>query len=111
MFRINKGCLDETDIAVNEKQLVRDIPFTQMMYIGDGITDVPCMSMLRSLGGYALAVYRPHTKTGNTHAQKLLKDDRVDNIAPADYSEGGKMDLLIKAWLQKIKAEHDLKAL
>lgn len=111
LFRINKGCLDETDIAVNEKQVVRDIPFTQMMYIGDGLTDVPCMSMLRSLGGYALAVYRPHTKTGNTHAQKLLKDDRVDNIAPADYSEGGKMDLLIKAWLQKIKAGYDFKNL
>ncbi len=112
LFRINKGCLDETDLAVNEKtpQESRDIPFQQMMYIGDGLTDVPCMATLRKFGGYAMAVYRPHTKNGIKRAEKLLKDNRVDNIAPADYAEGSRIDTLIKAWLDKIKAEHDFKS-
>lgn len=111
LFRINKGCLDETDISVNEKtpQEQRDIPFNQMLYIGDGLTDVPCMATLRKLGGYAIAVYRPRTKMGSTHAQKLLKDERVNNIAPADYSDGSKMDAIIKSWLRKIKADYDLR--
>ena len=82
-----------------------------MMYVGDGLTDVPCMATLREFGGHALAVYRPHTKAGNKHAQKLLKDARVDNIAPADYSSGSRMEELVKAWLLKIKAENDLKSI
>lgn len=111
LFRISKGCLDETDIAVNEKipHDARNMAFSQMLYVGDGLTDVPCMATLRKFGGHAIAVYRPRTKTGSTHAQKLLKDNRVDNIAPADYTEGGKMDTIIKAWLCKIKAENDLR--
>ena len=112
LFRISKGCLDERDGAVNDRtpKDQRNIPFNRMMYIGDGLTDVPCMATLRKFGGNAIAVYRPKTKNGSTHAEKLLKDDRVDNIAPADYSEGSKMDFLIKAWIDKIKAEIDLKS-
>ena len=112
LYRISKGCLDETDLAVNEKvpHEQRVMSFSQMLYVGDGLTDVPCMATLRKFGGQAIAVYRPHTKTGSTHAQKLLHDRRVDNIAPADYTEGGKMDAIIKAWLLKLKADYDMKA-
>jgi 3-deoxy-D-manno-octulosonate 8-phosphate phosphatase KdsC-like HAD superfamily phosphatase len=112
LYRINKGCLDETDISVNEKMShdLRAIPFSRMLYIGDGLTDVPCMSTLHKFGGQALAVYRPHTKNGITNAQKLLKGERVDNIAPADYSEGSRIDIIIKAWLIKLKAERDMKS-
>ena len=112
LFRISKGCLEETDTAVNERtpKEQRLMPFSQMLYVGDGLTDVPCMATLRKFGGQAIAVYRPRTKTGSKHAEKLLKDGRVDNIAIADYSEGSKMDVIIKAWLRKIKAEYDMKS-
>ena len=110
LYRISKGCLDETDASVNDKKTERDIPFTRMLYVGDGQTDVPCMSTLRKFGGHAIAVYRPHTKNGSESANKLLKEGRVDNIAPADYAEGSKIEELFKAWLRKIKAESDLKA-
>ena len=110
IFRINKGCLDESDMSVNDRKPdeLRDIPFSRIMYIGDGLTDVPCMSMLRQSGGTALAVY---TLKGSKHALKLLNDSRVDNIAVADYSENSTLDLLIKSWLRKIKAEQDFKNL
>ena len=112
LFRISKGCLEETDTAVNERtpKEQRLMPFSQMLYVGDGLTDVPCMATLRKFGGQAIAVYRPRTKTGSKHAEKLLKDGRVDNIAIADYSECSKMDVIIKAWLRKIKAEYDMKS-
>lgn len=112
LFRISKGCLDETDTTVNERvpHDMRSMPFSQMMYVGDGLTDVPCMATLRKFGGQAIAVYRPKTKANSSHAQKLLKDNRVDNIAPADYSEGGKMDTIIKSWIKKIKADHDMRS-
>lgn len=112
LFRISKGCLDEADLSVNEKvpHDMRAMSFNQMLYVGDGLTDVPCMATLRKFGGQAVAVYRQRTKAGATHAQKLLKDNRVDNIAPADYSEGSKMDAIIKAWIKKLKADYDMKA-
>ncbi len=112
LFRINKGCLDERDISVNEKtpHELREIPFQQMMYVGDGLTDVPCMTTLRKFGGSAIAVYKPKTKNAKRRAEKLLKDNRVDNIAIADYSEGGKMEKIVKAWLTKIKADSNLKS-
>lgn len=112
LYRISKGCLDEADMAVNDRtpQSERDIPFSQMVYIGDGMTDIPCMATLRKFGGHAIAVYRPHTKTGSKNAEKLLKDGRVDNIAPADYSEGGKMDTMIKALIRKVKSDNDFKS-
>jgi hypothetical protein len=112
LFRINKGCLEENDLAVNEKMPrdMRSVPFSQMMYVGDGLTDVPCMATLRKLGGKAVAVYRPHTKLGSNHAQQLLKDNRVDNIVPADYSSGSKMEKVVRAWLTKIKADYDMQS-
>ena len=112
LFRINKGCLDETDLAVNAKtpHEGRNIPFTHMMYVGDGLTDVPCMATLRQFGGAAIAVYKPKTKNASKKAGQLLKDGRVDNIAIADYSEGSKMDKIVKAWIDKIKADSNFKA-
>ena len=110
LFRISKGCLDETDISVNYKtpSQYRDIAFDKMMYIGDGLTDIPCMAVLRKFGGHAIAVYADESGTDN--ASHLLKDGRVDNIALADYSEGGRLEGLIKAWIDKIKSDIDLKA-
>ena len=42
-------------------------------------------------------------------ANKLLEDRRVDVIAPADYSEGSRMDKFVKALLNQLKAEYELK--
>ena len=111
LFRINKGCLDVTDTeGVNRHidKACRPMPFENMIYIGDGSTDIPCMAMLNKAGGHTLAVYKTGSKE---RAARLNRDGRAHMVAPADYSEGGKMDLLIKAWLQKIRAGYDLKSL
>ena len=112
LFRISKGCLEEDDITVNDRMTkdCRIMPFAHMLYIGDGITDIPCMATLKKFGGSAFAVYSNPTKSGMKNALKLQKDGRVDNIAPADYSEGSKMDIITKAWIDKIKSTTDMKA-
>lgn len=109
LVRINKGKLEEGDKSVNDYMAAdeRPIPFNRMVYFGDGLTDIPCMSMLKSNGGHSVAVYTPRRKNNKKYANILLKDKRVDIIAPADYSEGGKIEEYIKSLLHKIKAEDD----
>lgn len=109
LFRINKGCLEECDKSVNNRMNPEDrsIPFSRMLYIGDGLTDIPCMATLKEFGGHALAVYTPHKKGNKKIAKQLLADGRVDTIAPADYTEGSPLDLYVKALLKKAKADYD----
>ena len=113
LFRINKGVLSVSDNSrINEyvPKAERDIPFNQMIFIGDGTTDVPCMKLTKDQGGHSIAVYRPGShqkiKAGN-----LLKDNRVNFVAPADYTEGKLLDVQVKAVIRKIAADFEVSKL
>lgn len=106
LFRINKGVLHiSEDKALNEFKLdeERRIPFRNMIYIGDGLTDVPCMKLVKMNGGHSIAVYTDRNK-----ALPLLKDDRVNFIMEADYEENSELVETLKMILEKIKVEHQL---
>lgn len=110
MFRINKGCLDVTDTeGVNRHidKTCRPMPFENMIYIGDGSTDIPCMAMLNKAGGHTLAVYNSETKE---KATQLNRDGRAHMVAPADYSPDKAIDRFVKAVIDKIVADNRLKA-
>ena len=109
LYRINKGVLDPTDhsrlneyIPENEKR----IPFGNMIYFGDGMTDVPCMKLVRSGGGHSVAVYRENRE----QAVKLLRQKRVDYIFPADYSEGSALEVSVKKMIDSIICQNLLAA-
>ncbi len=107
LFRINKGAL-----SVHEHGLINDfvphedrpVPFSNMVFIGDGDTDIPCMRLVRDQGGHSIAVYQPASGNKKARAEKLIKDKRADFIAPADYSEGGRLDELVRAIIDKVAA-------
>lgn len=107
LYRISKGCLGEGDKAVNERTENFRIPFTHMLYFGDGITDVPCMAILQEKSGHCIGVF--DEEKGDKRAKQLLADKRVNVIAPGDYSEGSKIDKYVKSLLLKIKADDILK--
>ena len=95
LFRINKGALDMSDDrTVNEyvEKDVRPIPFRNMIYIGDGFTDVPCMKLVHVNGGKSIAVYDKNKETAET----LLAQDRIHYLAKADYRDGSELDELIR---------------
>ncbi|MGI6509607.1 MAG: haloacid dehalogenase-like hydrolase [Erysipelotrichaceae bacterium] len=105
LFRINKNSLDVFDNStINSFSTARDIPFEQMIYIGDGFTDVPCMRLVKSNGGYSIAV---HDKGKETYKQ-LIEDGRVNYVALADYSENSELDNIIKLILKNIATKHEL---
>ena len=76
-----------------------------MIYIADGITDVPCMKLVKVNGGYSIAVYQKNKK--NT-AEELLKDNRVNFISPANYKEGSELDKLMKDIIAEISMKDEL---
>ena len=102
LFRISKGVLDVNDNKVNDFFLPEDmhVPFRNMVYIGDSDTDIPCMKLVNSYGGHSIGVYHPETKN-KERVLKMLRDNRVRYIAPADYTDGSQLDGLLKAIIDK----------
>jgi hypothetical protein len=106
LFRISKGVLDVNDPAVNDYFPPDEIrvPFRNMVYIGDSETDIPCMKLVNTYGGYSIGVYDPQTRD-KRRVLKLLEENRIGYYAPADYTEGSGMDQLIKSFIDKT-ADH-----
>lgn len=118
LFRINKGINNSYDnYEINKFMLEKDryIPFGQMIYIGDGETDVPAMKMIKYQGGKAIAVYNPkirakkNRKSPKQICEDLINQNRADYIAPANYSDGSELDKMIKLIIDKIHLEIELK--
>ena len=100
--RISKGVLDINDPAVNDYFPPDEIrvPFTNMVYIGDSETDIPCMKLVNTYNGYSIGVYDPVTKD-KSKVLKLLEENRIGYYAPADYTDGSEMDELIKSIIDR----------
>ena len=102
VYRINKGVLDianDKDLNASMPDDSKRIPFTNMIYVGDGLSDVPCMKMMRAYGGQAVAVYQKSNRAG---VEELLRFGRVDFIFPADYSDGSMLDTTMKNIVRKM---------
>jgi hypothetical protein len=106
LFRINKNELDVTQHdKLNEfvPDSERRIPFSNMVYIGDGPTDIPCMKLVKVNGGHSIAVYQGDKKGT---ADKMLRDGRVDFVLPADYRKGYPLERAAMLIMDKIAAHH-----
>ncbi|MCC7426388.1 MAG: haloacid dehalogenase-like hydrolase [Alphaproteobacteria bacterium] len=107
LFRINKGAHDLSDErSVNKftPKENRPIPFENMIYIGDGSTDIPCFRLVRDQGGLSMAVFQPRTKKARQTANDYLTDGRVDCVVPAEYTDGSKIDRVVKARIDYVAA-------
>ncbi len=114
LFKIAKGIMDISDnTKVNESQKEDDkpIPFSHMIYLGDGTTDVPCMKIVKMFGGNSIAVYSRDNKQQQETARKLLRQDRVNFVCQADYRVGGPVYEVVTTLIDKIKADNDYHAL
>ena len=112
LFKINKGIFSISDsVKINESipEEEKRVPFNNMIYFGDGETDVPCMKLVRQMGGSSIAVYEPGNQKKEKIAERLFNQNRVDYFSPADYSSGADLDQLVKAIICKIKADDRLR--
>ena len=106
IFRINKG-IEDINQSINEymPESDRPIPFSNMIYIGDGLTDVPCMTVTKNNGGYALAVHKPNSPESASTCRELAKANRIDYFAPANYKKGKRLEKRVKLILDLIIAK------
>ena len=111
LFRINKGISNAWDASEINKYIEeekRPMPFKRMIYLGDGLTDVPAMKMMKLQGGHSVGVYPPQDDEAEQKVRKLLEQDRVDYVVPADYSEDKGIDKIIKAIIDQISAQQSI---
>ena len=108
VYRINKGVLDiNNNVDLNKSQPDEDrrVFFRNMVYIGDGLTDVPCMKLVKQSGGHSIALYHPGEKD---KVQPLLKHERVDWIFEADFREGGALDDAVRTLISQLGCKNKL---
>ena len=114
IFKISKGIFSARDNKRVNASMAEDrkrIPFTNMIYLGDGDTDVPCMKIVGMFGGHSIAVYNPDNPHKKATAGKLRRQGRVSLALPAVYTADSPAFRVVKAILDKIKADHELQLL
>ena len=111
LFKISKGITSQHDSKMVNSSMADDkkrIPFSHMIYFGDGETDIPCMKIVGMFGGNPIAVYAPDSAKKKATAQKLQRQGRVKFITPATYTQDSRTFKTVAAIIDKIKAEDDL---
>jgi phosphoserine phosphatase len=105
LFRINKG-LESLNDSINEHmpESERPIPFQNIVYVGDGMTDVPSMALTKKSGGHTVAVYNPKKESQRATCEKLLRAGRADFLAEADFRKGKKLVRRVELLLDAIIA-------
>jgi hypothetical protein len=121
LFRINKGINNSYDNTLINKVVPENekpVPFSSIIYLGDGETDVPAMKMVKLYGGTTIAVYNPNPtrSDGQTRNPKALccgivEAKRADYLAPTDYSETSELYRHLCFAIDKIVAEQSLNLL
>ena len=103
LYRINKGVMDVSENKGLNEYMPEDrrrVPFRNMIYIGDGLTDVPCMKLTKANGGHSIAVYQENKKEAND----MLLHGRVDYAVNSDYSKGSEMELAVFEIIDQVAA-------
>ncbi len=114
IFKINKGIETVHDSTrVNEfvPREDRPIPFPHIIFVGDGLTDIPSMRLVHSLGGHAIAVYDPARSDKREEMMQLIRERRVDYVCEAAYDEESQMMTLVASILDKISSDAKLREL
>lgn len=117
IFEINKGIVPEGFVEeedLNNPYLVnkdvddekRRVPIKNMIYLGDGQTDIPCFSLIEDNGGQTFAVCDPNREDAPENAHKrLLNPGRVSNIFTPDYQEDSLLGEFLRLSVENICSE------
>jgi phosphoserine phosphatase len=118
LFEINKGIsarqVEANKYAVNLDMPLskRRVPFQNMIYIGDGLTDIPCFSLVKRMGGMAFGVFNPGEERSAKRAlQEFLNTDRVISMHAPRYRKTDELGALLRAAVSTVARRASLAAL
>ena len=103
IFEINKGVLQEASRTqphlVNQAMddEARPIPLRDMIYVGDGMTDIPCFSLIRKNGGTTFGVLKRGKESARQAFREFLRTDRVISVHSPDYREDADLGAILRA--------------
>ena len=118
LFRINKGILNSWDNATLNQftpEEERPRPFSRMIYIGDGETDIPAMKMINYQGGYSVVVYPPQQRGRRRNnaemqreltAERMKAENRAQFVAPASYEKDGRVFRIVTMLIRRMVDEY-----
>jgi phosphoserine phosphatase len=104
LFEINKG-IDARESS-SKPHLVnkyladknRKIPFRNMIYVGDGMTDIPCFSLVQRFKGKAFGVFDPSSESKAKLAlEEFLEPHRVTGMHSPNYGKNGDLGIFLRA--------------
>ena len=110
LFRINKGVLAETndeDLNKSTPEELKNIPLENMVYFGDGSTDVPSMKVVQQNGGTTIAVFGDDFGKKDK-AVKLFEDKRANFAVKADYRKDSKIEKIVKGIIDSLETKSKL---
>ena len=84
LFEINKG--SNVDVNVKLPEELRRVHFINMVYVGDGPSDIPAFSVINKNGGATFAVYSAGDMKAMRQVEQMRKDGRINMFAEADFS-------------------------
>jgi 2-hydroxy-3-keto-5-methylthiopentenyl-1-phosphate phosphatase len=117
LYAINKG-ISGTELRRNPYRVndvksrdQRRIPFPNMIYLGDGPTDIPCFSTIQQYGGKTIGVLKYEKKAGKLVVDKwrawaIAKGERA-TLGPylPEYGEGTDLYLNLKLQVERVGLE------
>lgn len=111
LFEISKGSFSDPSKQVNTRVEEKNLwaPFKNVIYVGDGPTDVPALSLVRDKGGLGIAVYNSSLDLAdiNRKQKQMRLDKRADLITPADYSLSGELYKYLKTRCIQIRQRYE----
>lgn len=114
LFEVNKGLnlLPPQPYAVNEfvAPQNRRVPLENMIYLGDGLTDVPCFSLLKNTGGTSFGIFDPKKKDSPKKGwEKLVVPHRVNALNSPKYGAEDDLGSLLRTAVAALCLKLDLR--
>ncbi|MBZ8183125.1 hypothetical protein [Oscillatoria salina] len=100
MYQISRGQKESSETEENLIFIYQDvpqselyIPFSQMIYLGDGASDLPCFAVMNQEQGVAIGVYKGDSVAEWKDSVNVSRSQRIANLAPADYRENSELTI------------------
>ncbi len=86
---------DEQDLMYDYRDVPIEklhVPLSQVIYVGDGTSDIPCFTVINQYGGIALGVFQDSSTAQKwDHREQVTNSQQINNLVPASYDRDSEL--------------------